>query len=311
MSASAGSALPADPGADQRAATACCAPSRRRRSTTAGRSSARSAGRCWRGIKRSSRPRQPVVIYPASGTGAWEAALVNTLSPGDRVLMCRDRPLRDACGSKMARRLGLRVRAACRATGGTARDPDAIEARLRAEDRAHAIKAVCVVHNETSTGVTSRHRRGPQGDRCGRPSGAAAGRHDLLARLDRLPPRRVGRRRHRRRLAEGPDAAARPVASTRVADKALAASQNGAAAALRTGAGTRCSPANEKRLFPVHAGDQPALWPAARRSRCCTRRGSTTSSPATTAHAEATRRAVRAWGLEVQCARPARVLVAR
>jgi alanine-glyoxylate transaminase/serine-glyoxylate transaminase/serine-pyruvate transaminase len=96
---------------------------------------------------------QPVVIYPASGTGAWEAALVNTLSPGDRVLMAETGQFA-ALWSKLATRLGLEVEI----IPGDWRhgvDPDAIEARLAA-DTAHAIKAVAIVHNETSTGVTSR-----------------------------------------------------------------------------------------------------------------------------------------------------------
>ena len=96
---------------------------------------------------------QPVVVYPASGTGAWEAALVNTLSPGDRVLMAETGQFA-VLWSKLAARLGLQVDI----IPGDWRhgaDPDAIGERLAA-DRAHAIKAVAVVHNETSTGVTSR-----------------------------------------------------------------------------------------------------------------------------------------------------------
>ena len=69
--------------------TACCARSTTRRSTIAARISAGWAWRSWPISGRSSRPTGPVMIYPASGTGAWEAALANTLSPGDRVLMCR------------------------------------------------------------------------------------------------------------------------------------------------------------------------------------------------------------------------------
>jgi alanine-glyoxylate transaminase/serine-glyoxylate transaminase/serine-pyruvate transaminase len=96
---------------------------------------------------------QPVVIYPSSGTGAWEAALVNTLSPGDRVLMAETGQFA-ALWSKLAKRLGLDVEV----IPGDWRhgaDPDAIAEHLAA-DRAHAIKAVAIVHNETSTGVTSR-----------------------------------------------------------------------------------------------------------------------------------------------------------
>jgi alanine-glyoxylate transaminase/serine-glyoxylate transaminase/serine-pyruvate transaminase len=93
------------------------------------------------------------VIYPASGTGAWEAALVNTLSPGDRVLMFETGHFA-TLWRRLAERLGLQVEFV---PGDWRRgvEPEAVEAKL-AEDKARAIKAVCVVHNETSTGATSR-----------------------------------------------------------------------------------------------------------------------------------------------------------
>jgi alanine-glyoxylate transaminase/serine-glyoxylate transaminase/serine-pyruvate transaminase len=95
----------------------------------------------------------PVVIYPSSGTGAWEAAIANTLSPGDRVLMFENGHFA-TLWRQMAARLGIEVDFVA---GDWRRgiDPDVVESRL-AEDREHAIKAVMVVHNETSTGVTSR-----------------------------------------------------------------------------------------------------------------------------------------------------------
>jgi alanine-glyoxylate transaminase/serine-glyoxylate transaminase/serine-pyruvate transaminase len=95
----------------------------------------------------------PVVIYPASGTGAWEAALVNTLSPGDRVLFFETGHFAKLW-EHMARSLGLDVEV----VPGDWRhgvDPAAVQERLTA-DTERAVKAVCVVHNETSTGVTSR-----------------------------------------------------------------------------------------------------------------------------------------------------------
>jgi alanine-glyoxylate transaminase/serine-glyoxylate transaminase/serine-pyruvate transaminase len=94
-----------------------------------------------------------VVIYPASGTGAWEAALVNTLSPGDAVLMCETGHFA-TLWQKMALKLGLKPEF-LPGDWRSGADPQAIEKRLR-EDRDRAIKAVCVVHNETSTGVASR-----------------------------------------------------------------------------------------------------------------------------------------------------------
>ena len=95
---------------------------------------------------------QPVVVYPASGTGAWEAALTNTLSPGDRVLAFETGHFA-TLWQDMASRLGLQVEF----VPGDWRhgaDPDAAREHLAA-DTAHEIKAVMVVHNETSTGVTS------------------------------------------------------------------------------------------------------------------------------------------------------------
>ena len=95
----------------------------------------------------------PVVIFPSSGTGAWEAAIVNTLSPGDKVLMVETGHFA-TLWRQMAARFGIEVDFVA---GDWRRgaDPAQIEARL-ADDAAHAIKAVMVVHNETSTGATSR-----------------------------------------------------------------------------------------------------------------------------------------------------------
>ncbi len=107
-------------------------------------------------IKKIFKTEQPVVIYPASGTGAWEAALSNTLSPGDSVLMFETGHF-STLWKKMAESLGLKPEfIGLPGTDGWRRgvQPDMIEARLRA-DTGHALKAVCVVHNETSTGVTS------------------------------------------------------------------------------------------------------------------------------------------------------------
>lgn len=95
---------------------------------------------------------EPVVIYPASGTGAWEAALVNTLSPGDTVLMYQAGWFA-TLWRKMATKLGLTVEL-IEGDWRAGVDADRIEVRL-AEDKQHKIKAVCAVHNETSTGVTS------------------------------------------------------------------------------------------------------------------------------------------------------------
>ena len=106
--------------------------------------------------------KHPVMIYPASGTGAWEAALVNTLSAGDHILMYETGHFA-FLWTRLATALGLKAETLAM-TGQDANgtptswrhgvQADLIEQRLRA-DTSHSIKAVCVVHNETSTGVTS------------------------------------------------------------------------------------------------------------------------------------------------------------
>ena len=114
------------------------------------------------GLQQIFQTRHPVVIYPASGTGAWEAALVNVLSPGDAVLMFETGHFA-ALWQKLALRLGLKPEfigdAGLDSTGLPVAwrrgvQADLIGQRLR-DDPCHTIKAVCVVHNETSTGVTS------------------------------------------------------------------------------------------------------------------------------------------------------------
>ena len=115
------------------------------------------------GLKEIFKTRNPVIVYPASGTGAWEAALTNTLSPGDHVLMYETGHFA-TLWQKMATRLGVSTEFVAW-QGEDAELPtapswrrgvqaDLIEARLRA-DGGHRIKAVCIVHNETSTGATS------------------------------------------------------------------------------------------------------------------------------------------------------------
>ena len=107
---------------------------------------------CLDGIKRVFKTQQPVIIYPASGTGAWEAALVNSLSPGDRVVMYETGQFA-TLWNELATRIGVVPEFISGDWRGGA-DADAIEERLKA-DKAHEIKAVCVVHNETSTGAVT------------------------------------------------------------------------------------------------------------------------------------------------------------
>ena len=104
-------------------------------------------------IKPVFKTKGPVVIFPSSGTGGWEAALVNTLSPGDRVLMF-DSGMFAALWYDMVKRFGLEAEYVD-TDWRRGPDPDVVEAKL-AEDREHKIKAVLVVHNETSNGVLAR-----------------------------------------------------------------------------------------------------------------------------------------------------------
>jgi len=107
------------------------------------------------GLKEIFKTSFEVVIFPSSGTGAWEASLVNTLSPGDKILMF-DIGHFSTLWAQVASKLGLEVQIA-QNDWRHGVDPQVVEAEL-SEDRDHNIKAVCVVHNETSTGVTSRVR---------------------------------------------------------------------------------------------------------------------------------------------------------
>jgi alanine-glyoxylate transaminase/serine-glyoxylate transaminase/serine-pyruvate transaminase len=105
------------------------------------------------GLKNVFLTSSPVIIYPGSGTGAWEASLVNTLSPGDKVLMFETGHFA-TLWKEIATRMGLQVDWVAGDWRHGA-DPAVVYAKL-ADDRNHEIKAVCVVHNETSTGVVSR-----------------------------------------------------------------------------------------------------------------------------------------------------------
>ena len=105
------------------------------------------------GIQGIFKTRQPVIIYPSSGTGAWEAALVNTLNHGDKVVMVETGHFA-FLWHKLASKLGLQPEV-IETDWRRGADPQVIEEALRA-DTGHTIKALCVVHNETSTGSTSR-----------------------------------------------------------------------------------------------------------------------------------------------------------
>ena len=111
---------------------------------------AKLAKKCLEGVKTIFKTTNPVIIYTATGTGAWESALTNTLSPGDKVLMLETGQFA-TLWKKMAERMGLKPEFIATDWRHGA-DPALIEKRLR-EDKSKEIKAVCVLHNETSTGA--------------------------------------------------------------------------------------------------------------------------------------------------------------
>src|ERR1700741_3785594 len=120
------------------------------------------------GKKKIFKTKHPVVIYPASGTGAWEAALANTMSPGDTVLMYETGHFA-SLWKAMAVKLGLQPEFIA-SDWRSGADPAKIGARLR-EDKAREIKAVCVVHNETSTGCVTLVNEGRRAiDAAGHPA---------------------------------------------------------------------------------------------------------------------------------------------
>ena len=137
----------------------------RRRSSRRSRTSASPA------CSASSRPTQPILGYAATGHGAWEAALVNLFSPGDKVLVAESGYFSMNWGLR-AEAFGLEVETLAN-DWRRAVDPAKLEARLR-EDKDHEIKAVLAVHNETSTGVAHPIAGDAQGDRRRAPPGAVS-----------------------------------------------------------------------------------------------------------------------------------------
>ena len=251
------------------------------------------------GIKRVFQTERDVVIYPASGTGAWEAALVNTLSPNDHVLMAETGHFA-TLWKKLAERLSLQVDfiPGDWRQGASAAE---IEKRLR-HDTTHAIKAVCVVHNETSTGVVSNVRAVREAiDRVGHPALLMA---DTISSLGSIDYRHdewgvdvtVGGSQKGLMLPPG-------LSFNAIGAKALAASKQAKLPrsywdwaemlASNTNGFFPYTPATNL-LYGLHealdmlfAEGLPNVF--ARHDRL----------------AEATRRAIRAWGLEILCVNPA------
>jgi alanine-glyoxylate transaminase / serine-glyoxylate transaminase / serine-pyruvate transaminase len=250
------------------------------------------------GIKTIFKTSSPVFIYPSSGTGAWEAALVNTLSPGDTVLMYETGHFATLWKS-MASKLGLQPQFIA-SDWRSGVDANAIEARLR-EDRAHAIKAVCVVHNETSTGATSRI------DEVRRVLNAA--RHPALLMADTISSLASIDYRHDEWGVDVTVGGAQKglmlppgLGFNAVSDKALGAAK---AAKLPKSyfAWDDMLAANREGFFPYTPATN-LLYGLAEAIDMLHEEGLARVFARHDRHAEAVRRAVNAWGLEIWCKEP-------
>src|SRR5437867_2185909 len=238
------------------------------------------------------------VIYPASGTGAWEAALVNSLSPGDRVLMAETGHFA-SLWQKMAAKLGLEVEFLPTDWRHGA-DPDAIEKRLRA-DSGKRVKAVCVVHNETSTGVTSRI-----GDV--RRAIDAAG-HPALYMVDTISSLASIDYRHDEWGVDVTVAGSQKglmlppgLSFNAISEKAQAASKS-ARLPKSYWDWQPMLAANTAGFFPFTPATN-LLYALREALQMLREEGLDNVFARHDRHAEATRRAVRAWGLEVLCVNP-------
>jgi alanine-glyoxylate transaminase / serine-glyoxylate transaminase / serine-pyruvate transaminase len=250
-------------------------------------------------IRKVFQTAQPVVIYPGSGTGAWEAALVNALSPGDSVLMYETGQFA-TLWKKMTERLGI---AAEFIEGDWRSGVDAARIHDRlAADTQHRIKAVCVVHNETSTGVTS--------DIVAVRKAIDSARHPALLMVDTISGLGSADYRH----------------DEWGVDVTVSGSQKG----LMLPPGLSFNAVSKKALEAAKASKFPRAYWAWDEIIAANATGFWPTTPATNLlyglevaldrmlaeglpnvfarhqrHAEATRRAVRAWGLEVLCRNPA------
>lgn len=245
----------------------------------------------------------PVIIYPASGTGAWEAALANTLSPGDHVLMFETGHFA-TLWKKMAEALGLKPEfLGLPGIEGWRRgvQADMIEARLR-EDTAHGIQAVCVVHNETSTGVTS--------DIAAVRKAIDAAGHPALLLVDTISGLASADYRHdewgvdvtvsgsQKGLMLPPG-----ISFNAISPKAIAAGRS-ARLPRAFWDWTEIIEANKNGYWP-YTPNTNLLYGLSEALDMILGEGLDNVFARHQRLAEATRRAVRAWGLEIQCADPA------
>ena len=252
------------------------------------------------GLKQVFKTAGSVIVYPASGTGAWEAALVNSLSPGDKVLMVETGHFA-TLWFNMANKLGLKPEF-IKGDWRHGADPAALEARLE-EDRAHEIKAVCVVHNETSTGVTSRIAEVRKA--------IDSTRHPALFMVDTISSLASIDYRHDEWGVDVTVAGSQKglmlppgLSFNAVSDKALAASKSARLPRSYWSWEEMLGP-NKNGFFPYTPATNLLYGLREALRMLVEEEGLERVFARHDQHAEAARRAVRAWGLEILCANPA------
>ena len=252
------------------------------------------------GLKQVFKTAGSVIVYPASGTGAWEAALVNSLSPGDKVLMVETGQFA-TLWFNMANKLGLKPEF-IKGDWRHGADPAALEARL-AEDRTHEIKAVCVVHNETSTGVTSRI--------AGVRKAIDSARHPALFMVDTISSLASIDYRHDEWGVDVTVAGSQKglmlppgLSFNAVSDRALAASKSARLPRSYWSWEEMLGP-NKNGFFPYTPATNLLYGLREALRMLVEEEGLERVFARHDRHAEAARRAVRAWGLDILCANPA------
>jgi alanine-glyoxylate transaminase/serine-glyoxylate transaminase/serine-pyruvate transaminase len=250
------------------------------------------------GIKSVFKTASPVMIHASSGTGALEAALVNVLSPGDKVLMFETGHFA-ALWKNMAHNLGLEPELIA-SNWRVGADPAAIEARLR-QDKTHAVKAVCIVHNETSTGCVSPIRAMRQA--------IDAAKHPALLAVDTVSSLAAIDYRHDEwgvdiTVASSQKGLMMPPGLSFTAVSARAIEAAGRAGLPRHYFDWRAMlQSNAQGYFPFTPGTN-LLFGLKEAIEMLHEEGLDNVFARHDRHAEATRRAVRAWGLEVWCSEP-------
>jgi alanine-glyoxylate transaminase / serine-glyoxylate transaminase / serine-pyruvate transaminase len=250
------------------------------------------------GIRGVFKTAAPVVMYPASGTGAWEAALVNTLSPGDRVVLFETGHF-SSLWRGIAEKFGIQVDYV---PGNWRRGANAAELESRlAADRNHAIKAVLVVHNETSTGVTSRI---PELRRA-----LDSAQHPALLLVDTISSLASIDYRHDEwgvdvTIAGSQKGLMLPpgMSFNAISEKALRASENARLPRSYWDWQEMLKP-NRSGFFP-YTPPTNLLYGLREALKMMNEEGLENIFRRHDRHAEATRAAVRAWGLEIVCEEP-------